>query len=88
MEIKAGTFAKSKAGHDSDKIYVIMNCDREYVYLVDGVLRKINNPKKKKKKHIQIINHMAPVVGEKLINNKALINEDIKKAIKDYKSLY
>ena len=43
-----GKFAKSKAGHDKDQIYVILKEDAEYVYLVDGKLKTIEKPKKKK----------------------------------------
>ena len=37
--IKTGMLAKSKAGHDSGKVYVIMDYDHAYVYLVDGEIR-------------------------------------------------
>lgn len=50
-----GMLAKSKAGHDKGHIYVIINHDETYVYLVDGCARKLDNPKKKKRKHVQII---------------------------------
>ncbi|MDD6571305.1 MAG: hypothetical protein PUF12_02835 [Thermoflexaceae bacterium] len=86
MDINIGTFAKSKAGHDVNQIYVIINCDEEYVYLADGRVKLIEKPKKKKRKHIQKIGYMDPVIGEKLKNNNLLKNEDIKKAIKDYKA--
>ena len=50
-----GMLAKSKAGHDKGQTYVIFDVDESYVYLIDGELRKIANPKKKKKKHVQLI---------------------------------
>lgn len=86
MEIKIGTFAKSKAGHDSNQIYVIINCDSEYVYLSDGRLKTVDNPKKKRYKHIQVINYINPVIDKKLKENNLLMNEDIKSAIKNYKA--
>ena len=52
IEYKAGMLAKSKAGHDKEKITAVEDA---YVYLADGFLRKLANPKKKKKKHIQLI---------------------------------
>lgn len=85
MEIKTGTFAKSKAGHDCNQIYVIINCDDEYVYLVDGRLRGMEHPKKKRKKHIQGINYTDQEIMKKM-NCNLLRNEDIKKAIKKYKA--
>ena len=54
-KIEIGMLAKSKAGHDKGQVYVIYNVDETYVYLVDGKNKTIENPKKKKKKHIQII---------------------------------
>ena len=50
-----GMLARSKAGHDKDHVYVILQTDEAYVYLADGSNRKLENPKKKKKKHVQTI---------------------------------
>lgn len=47
--------ARSKAGHDMGKVYVIMDVDDAYVYLADGRIRTLDKLKKKKKKHVQII---------------------------------
>lgn len=52
---KTGMLARSKAGHDFEKVYVIVDADQTYVYLADGNLRPLDKPKKKKKKHVQII---------------------------------
>ena len=51
-----GMLAKSKAGHDKGHMYVIFKVDDAYVYLVDGNVRTIERPKRKKRKHVQIIN--------------------------------
>ena len=53
--IEKGMLAKSKAGHDKGQVYVIYELDETYVYLVDGRIRMIENPKRKKRKHVQII---------------------------------
>ena len=79
-----GKFATSKAGHDKTKLYVIMNEDAEYVYLVDGDLKPVDKPKKKSKKHIQIINRVDETIQNKLENKQIIYNEDIKRAIKLY----
>ena len=52
---RAGMLARSKAGHDRGKVYVIINVDDAYVYLADGRIRTLDKLKKKKKKHVQLI---------------------------------
>lgn len=52
---EVGMLARSKAGHDKGHVYVIHQADETYVYLIDGSGRKLENPKKKKKKHVQLI---------------------------------
>lgn len=48
-------FAKSKAGHDKDRIYRIVREDEKFVYLVDDEHHPDDKPKRKNKKHIQPI---------------------------------
>ena len=79
-----GKFATSKAGHDKTKLYVIIKEDSEYVYLADGNLKPFEKPKKKSKKHIQIINRVDETIQNKLENGQIIYNEDIKRAIKLY----
>lgn len=52
---QTGMLAKSKAGHDTGKVYVIRDIDDTYVYLADGRIRTLDKLKRKKKKHVQII---------------------------------
>lgn len=81
-----GMLALSKSGHDRNHIYVIIREDEEYVYLADGKLKLIENPKKKNRKHIQIIHKLQDEILQKLLNNKKVENEEIKRAIKLYES--
>lgn len=50
-----GMLATSKAGHDKDSVYVILREEGEYVYIADGAGRTTEKPKRKNKKHIQLI---------------------------------
>lgn len=81
-----GKFATSKAGHDKDKCYVIVREEGEFVYLSDGRLKLYSKPKKKRKKHIQIINRtVSDKVMNKLINDTDRVtDEELKYEIKQY----
>ena len=62
--VETGMLAKSKAGHDKGHLYVIYDVDETYVYLVDGEIRTIDKPKKKKRKHVQIICEKHEIEGK------------------------
>ena len=80
-----GMLAKSLAGHDKGKVYVIINIEETMVYLADGENRTLDKLKKKKKKHIQIIKNVPEEVAECYNDMEALKDEMIRKAIKVYK---
>ena len=80
-DLKTGGFAVSKAGHDLGKTYVIFDMDSEYVYLVDGRIRTISRPKKKKKKHVDGLDPLDLRLSQKVIDRSAR-DEEIKRAIK------
>ncbi len=80
-EFLIGGFAKSIAGHDSGQYYVIINLDDEYAYLVDGKIRTLDRPKKKKRKHIILPEQFDPELSDKMIR-QTIKNEEIKRAIK------
>lgn len=78
-----GMLSVSRAGHDIGNVYVIINKDDEYVYLVDGKIRTLDRPKKKNIKHIQTIKKTDEDLSNKIKSSK-IQNEDIKRAIKLY----
>lgn len=80
-----GNFARAKAGHDKGVLYVIVSEDKENVYLSDGRLKLAEKPKKKNKKHIQIINKICDEsLKDKINKQDKALNEAIKRAIKLY----
>ncbi|MFV0342639.1 MAG: hypothetical protein ACK5JH_07055 [Anaerocolumna sp.] len=84
-EYKLGEFVTATSGKDKDKIYIIINTTEEYVYLVDGVFRSINNPKRKNRKHVVSLSFRDQSLLKKWENNSKVIDEEIKRAIKIYK---
>lgn len=75
-----GMMAWSLAGHDRGKLYVIVRADEEYAWLCDGRLRPLENPKKKKWKHIQVMKQIPEEL--KASDWKSMRNEEIKRSIK------
>ncbi|MCM1143236.1 MAG: KOW domain-containing RNA-binding protein [Blautia sp.] len=81
-----GMLASSRTGHDKLMVYVIIKEETEYVYLVDGKSRTLARPKKKNKKHIQVIKKcQEPDLAEK-IRTGAIDDIGIRKIIKQYQA--
>lgn len=81
VRIETGMLARSKAGHDRNKLYIIIRSEAEYVWLSDGICRTLEKPKKKKIKHIQVVHRIPEPVKSILESGKTLQNEHIKQVI-------
>ena len=79
-----GQIVFSKCGRDQGKPFIVVSIEEEYVYLVDGNLRKVDNPKLKKKKHIQITNATNEWIKQKIIEENRLTNNDVRRALEEY----
>lgn len=84
-----GELATSKAGHDKERLYMIVGEEGECVYLCDGRLRGVEHPKKKKKKHIQIIHSSAQdtliqIIKQNLPEERDEIDRQIRKTLEYY----
>ena len=80
-----GMTAVSLAGHDKGKTYVILSADKNCVYLVDGSIRTLQNPKKKKLKHVQVNHTVVSWIQNLLDSNKKVHDSDIIRALREIK---
>ncbi|MFZ7104433.1 MAG: RNA-binding protein [Peptococcaceae bacterium] len=80
-EIKKGQLVKSRAGRDKDVFYLVYNWDAEFVYVVDGEKRRIQNPKKKNIRHLWYTDRVAGELTDKLDNGLKVTNADIREAL-------
>ncbi len=70
-DISIGQVVKSKAGRDKDKLFIVLEIvDGSYVMLVDGRLRKLGNPKKKKIKHLGLYSSIISDLSERQDNKE------------------
>lgn len=80
-----GMLASSKAGHDKNTVYVIIKEEMEYVYLADGRTKTLEVPKRKNKKHIQIIKKCPEPDFQDSIKNGQADDSDIRRVLKRYR---
>ena len=47
-----GMMARSLAGHDKGKVYIVLDVKDPIEYLLDGKIRTLDDPRKKRIKHV------------------------------------
>ncbi|MDR2888623.1 MAG: KOW domain-containing RNA-binding protein [Lachnospiraceae bacterium] len=76
---RRGQLAISRSGHDKGDIFIIIAETDEYLYVADGRSRTIDKPKRKNKKHLQIINKTVDNgLLERLKAQVPIYNEEIR----------
>lgn len=77
-----GTVVLSKAGHDKDKLFVVIEvCDSDYVMIADGKTRTLAKPKRKKIKHLKPIGVELDDIAAQLSGNAEVYDKHIKSAL-------
>lgn len=86
MSIALGQIVVSKAGRDAGKRFLVMKVvDGQFVQIADGDLRRVEKPKKKKIKHLELTGEVAETIGEKLKGNARITNPEVRKALAVHK---
>ncbi len=83
--LKKGQVVKSKAGRDKSRVFVIVDIiDDSFVLVVDGDLRKLSSPKKKKVKHLVIYNTVLEEFANMLKSNEKINDATVRKLLEPF----
>ena len=52
MTFLRGDVVRSVAGHDRGDLFLVLREEGDFLWLVDGKCRKLETPKKKRRKHV------------------------------------
>lgn len=81
-DLDIGQIVKSKSGRDAGRIFVVFGkADSNHVLIVDGSLRRVDKPKKKKIKHLAKLNLVSTEIREAILNDKRINNAFIRREL-------
>ncbi len=84
-DIAVGQVVKSRAGRDKGRVFLVLEVlDNQNVLIVDGDLRKLDNPKQKKLKHLIVYNTVLSELKYKLDNKIKINNAYIRKLLEPF----
>lgn len=69
-EVRTGGIAKSLAGRDKGRLYMIVGEEGRSLYLADGKYKRAEAPKKKNGRHVRLLPAYFPEIAENLARGK------------------
>ncbi|MDR5659529.1 RNA-binding protein [Serpentinicella sp. ANB-PHB4] len=81
-DIYIGQVVRSTMGRDKGKHFIVFKIeDEDHVLVVDGFIRRVEKPKKKKKKHLKRLNLMSEEISKSVTNALKINNAFIRKEL-------
>ena len=84
MEADKSSLIVSKAGRDKGQLFYVIDTDEQYVYLADGKSRKLEKPKRKKRKHVEQVPRTESRIAEKIRNGEKVLNSELRKELASF----
>lgn len=82
IPFEQGRVVRSLQGRDKGRCFIILSAgDDDFVLMADGDLRKVQRPKRKKKKHLHPTPAFFPEIGKKLQAGALILDSELKKAL-------
>jgi large subunit ribosomal protein L14e len=81
--LRVGQLVLSTAGRDKDSLYIIYAIVNDnFLLVIDGVSRKITNPKKKNSRHLRVLLEHAGEITDKLKQGENFTDVEVRKNLK------
>ena len=84
MEIDKSSLVVSKAGRDKGQLFYVIDTDEQYVYLADGKSRRLEKPKRKKRKHVEQVPRTESRIAEKIRNGEKVLTSELRKELASF----
>ena len=81
MDIVKSNIVKSTAGRDEGDLFFVLDTQEEFLLLADGKRRRVESPKRKKRKHVSFAGESHSVVAEKIRSSEKITNSELRKAL-------
>ena len=81
MNIAESNIVKATAGRDAGKFFFVLAVQGDFLLLADGKHRRVENPKRKRQKHVALVGESNSLVAEKIRSGEKITNSELRKAI-------
>ena len=84
MELSKADMIVSLAGRDKGQLFFVVDTDEQYVYLADGKGRRLESPKRKKRRHIELLPRSDSRVADKIRSGDKVLNSELRRELAVY----
>ena len=84
MEIAKSDIVRSIAGRDQGKLFFVLDADDQFLVLADGKTRRLEAPKRKKRKHTVFVGHNDSCVAKKIRSEEKVTNSELRRTLAAY----
>ena len=84
MDIGKSDIIVSLAGRDKGQFFFVVDTEEQYVLIADGKGRRLEKPKRKKRKHSQKVQQTDSRVAEKIRNGDKVLNSELRRELAAY----
>ena len=81
MEVSTGDIVCSLAGHDAGSLFFVVEAGPDSVLLADGKRRRVENPKRKNRKHVSIVARTDSRVADQLRQGDKVTNSELRREL-------
>ena len=79
MDISKSDIVISLAGRDKNLYFYVMDTEDGYVLLANGKERKLENPKRKKLKHVRRVSRTETNVAARILRGDKVLNSELRR---------
>ena len=88
MTLTKGNVVRSVAGHDKGDLFLILREEGDFVWLADGKRRKMETPKKKRRKHVVSAGIWTHPVAGRIKNGEPVLDSEVRRALAAFRSRF
>ena len=81
MDIAKSEIVRSIAGRDSGKLFFVLETEGEFLLLADGRTRRLERPKRKKRKHVEPFPFGETRVAVKIRSGEKVTNSELRRTL-------
>ena len=81
MDIAKSNIVRSVAGRDAGSLFFVLAAEGDFLLLADGKQRRLENPKRKRRKHAALLRSDGGPLSQKIRSSEQITNSELRKAI-------